>query len=38
MVQTIIPDTDWQENVAKGEPLFYDVLKTEHKFTHVPIR
>lgn len=28
-------DTDWQENVAKGEPLFYDVLKAEHKFTHV---
>lgn len=28
-------DDDWQENVAKGEPLFYDVLKTQYGFTHV---
>jgi adenosylhomocysteine nucleosidase len=28
-------DGDWQQNVAKGEPLFYEVLKKEHLFTHV---
>jgi adenosylhomocysteine nucleosidase len=26
---------DWQENVAKGEPLFYEKLKTNHGFTHI---
>ena len=27
--------SDWQQNVAKGEPLFYEKLKTEHGFTHI---
>ena len=26
---------DWHENVAKGEPLFYDVLKEQHGYTHI---
>ena len=26
---------DWHENVAKGEPLFYEMLKKEHGFTHI---
>lgn len=26
---------DWQENVAKGEPLFYDILKKDHNFKHI---
>lgn len=28
-------DGDWQENVSKGEPLFYDILKTKYGFSHV---
>ena len=28
-------DGDWAENVAKGEPLFYEILKREHLYTHV---
>ena len=27
-------DGDWQENMAKGEPLFYEMLKTNHGFTY----
>lgn len=27
--------SDWHENVAKGEPLFYDKLKEEHGYTHI---
>jgi adenosylhomocysteine nucleosidase len=28
-------DAEWSENIAKGEPLFYDVLKEYHGFTYV---
>jgi adenosylhomocysteine nucleosidase len=28
-------DGDWQENVSKGEPLFYDILKNKYGFSHV---
>tara|TARA_R110001592_G_scaffold357960_1_gene661893 strand:- start:777 stop:1412 length:636 start_codon:yes stop_codon:yes gene_type:complete len=27
--------TDWQDNVAKGEPLFYDILRSYFHFTHI---
>ena len=26
---------DWNKNITKGEPLFYEVLKKEHGFTHI---
>jgi|TARA_B100001093_G_C26800095_1_gene1002967 adenosylhomocysteine nucleosidase len=26
---------EWYENVSKGEPLFYEVLKKNHGFTHI---
>lgn len=26
---------EWYDNVSKGEPLFYDILKKEHGFTHI---
>ena len=28
-------DNDWYDNVAGGEELFYEKLKTEHGFTHI---
>ena len=28
-------DTDWQENISKGEPLFYDVLREYFNFVHI---
>ena len=28
-------DSDWAENVAGGEPLFYEVLKKEHGYKHI---
>jgi adenosylhomocysteine nucleosidase len=28
-------DNDWQENMSKGEPLFYEMLKTNHGFTYI---
>ena len=27
-------DDEWEENVHKGEPLFYDILQKEHGFKH----
>ena len=26
---------EWYDNVSKGEPLFYEILKKEHGFTHI---
>jgi adenosylhomocysteine nucleosidase len=28
-------NTDWQENISKGEPLFYDVLREYFNFVHI---
>lgn len=28
-------DSDWQQNVAGGEELFYDILKKSHGYSHV---
>lgn len=28
-------ENDWQENVAKGEPLFYEALKNNHGYKHI---
>tara|TARA_R110000772_G_scaffold16902_4_gene47625 strand:+ start:1174 stop:1806 length:633 start_codon:yes stop_codon:yes gene_type:complete len=28
-------DTDWQENISKGEPLFYDALREYFNFVHI---
>ena len=28
-------DVEWNDNVAKGEPLFYDVLKQDFNFKHI---
>jgi adenosylhomocysteine nucleosidase len=28
-------DGDWQDNVAKGEPLFYDILKKHHLYKYI---
>ena len=27
--------TEWFDNVAKGEPMFYEALKNNHGFKHV---
>lgn len=29
-------DADWEDNVHKGEPLFYDALLVNHGFRHTP--